>query len=67
MVVRKAGRRKMANNGDVPPSSSCLTYSYVSPKVSLECEKLSEEELKDMSSEVKTYSIEELSKRKEGN
>ncbi|WP_257154819.1 hypothetical protein [Bacillus toyonensis] len=65
MGVRKAGRRKISNNGDFPPSNGYQTYSYVSPKVTLECEKLTEDELKALSSDVKTYRVEEINKNKE--
>ncbi|PHE64448.1 hypothetical protein COF68_06315 [Bacillus toyonensis] len=66
MSVKRAGVRRIRNNGDAPPSLGYQTYSYISPKVSLECEKLSEEELKAMSSEVKTYNINDLDSKKEG-
>lgn len=66
MSVKKAGVRRIRNNGDAPPSLGYQTYSYVSPKMTLECEKLSEEELKSMSSEVKTYNINDLDYNKKG-
>ncbi|WP_270394490.1 hypothetical protein [Bacillus paranthracis] len=70
MVVRNAGRRRAGDsyrslNSTILSSTSSQMYSYSSPKVTLECEKLSEEELKQLSGEVKVYKLEDLVKENE--
>jgi len=67
--VRRAGRRRAGDpwrstSSTQGASRASQIYSYSSPKVSLECEKLSKEELANLSGEVKTYKLEELEERK---
>ncbi|PFT46224.1 hypothetical protein [Bacillus cereus] len=62
MIVKQAGRRRVGDlfrsvNSTQALSVSHQIYSYNSPKITLECEKLSQEELKKLSGEVKIYKI----------
>ncbi|ACK98694.1 MULTISPECIES: hypothetical protein [Bacillus cereus group] len=62
MIVKKAGRRRGGDlfrsvNSTQALSVSHQTYSYNSPKITLECEKLSQMELKKLSGEVKIYKL----------
>ncbi|PGB54300.1 hypothetical protein [Bacillus anthracis] len=72
MVVRNAGRRRAGDsyrslNSTLLSSNSLQMYSYSSPKVTLECEKLSDEELKKLSGEVKVYKLNDLEKKESEN
>ncbi|HEK9103305.1 TPA: hypothetical protein SUB30_004778 [Bacillus pseudomycoides] len=67
MTVRKGGRRRAGDpyrsiNSTQSLSTGFQTYSYSSPQVTLECEKLSDEELTKLSGEVKVYKLEDLEK-----
>ncbi|PEA25893.1 hypothetical protein CN984_12640 [Bacillus cereus] len=69
MGVRRAGRRRAGDpwrsvNSTKSAPSAHQTYSYGSPKMTLECEKLSKEELEKLSGEVVTYKLEELEGKK---
>ncbi|MGH0465333.1 hypothetical protein [Bacillus luti] len=68
MTVRKGGRRRAGdpyrsiNSTQGALSTGYQTYSYSSPQVTLECEKLSDEELTKLSGKVKVYKLEDLEK-----
>lgn len=67
MTVRNNGRRRAGDlyrsiNSTQYSSTGFQTYSYSSPQVTLECEKLSDEELTKLSGEVKVYKLEDLEK-----
>lgn len=67
MPVRNNGRRRAGDlyrsiNSTQCSSTGFQMYSYSSPQVTLECEKLSGEELTKLSGEVKVYKLEDLEK-----
>ncbi|PGT35657.1 hypothetical protein COC97_24595 [Bacillus anthracis] len=67
MTIRKSGKRRAGDMYRSLSSTQSLstryqTYSYSSPQVTLECEKLSDEELTKLSGEVKVYKLEDLEK-----
>lgn len=69
MGVRRGGRRRAGDpwrsvNSTKSAPSAHQMYSYDSPKMTLECEKLSKEELEKLSGEVVTYRLEELEGKK---
>lgn len=62
MIVKQASRRRVGDlfrsvNSTRALSVSHQIYNYSSPKITLECEKLSQEELKKLSGEVKIYNL----------
>ena len=71
MTVRNSGRRRAGdpyrsiNSTQGAVSTGYQTYSYSSPQVTLECEKLSDDELKKLSGEVKVYKLEDIEKENE--
>ncbi|MCY8549375.1 hypothetical protein MOD25_05595 [Bacillus haynesii] len=58
MSVRKYGRKRVRCNGKVWGNTQ--VFEYRSPSITLDCEKLTDEELKKLSGEVKTYNIKDL-------
>ncbi|RXJ13440.1 hypothetical protein ETJ91_26185 [Bacillus albus] len=66
MKVRNNGRRRAGNpyrninSTQGAFATGYQTYSYGSPQVTLECEKLSDEELTKLSGEMKVYKLEDL-------
>ncbi|MGG5784502.1 hypothetical protein [Bacillus albus] len=66
MTVRNNGRRRAGNpyrninSTQGAFATGYQTYSYGSPQVTLECEKLSDEELTKLSGEMKVYKLEDL-------
>ncbi|OOR14184.1 hypothetical protein BW897_03915 [Bacillus cereus] len=73
MAVRKNGRRRAGdsyrsiNSTQGAVSTGYQTYSYSSPQVTLECEKLSDDELNKLSGEVKVYKLDDLKKKENKN
>ncbi|HDR8183749.1 TPA: hypothetical protein QC116_003174 [Bacillus thuringiensis] len=68
MTVRNNGRRRTGdpyrniNSTQGAFATVYQTYSYSSPQVTLECDKLSEEELTKLSGEMTVYKLEDLEK-----
>ncbi|MGG1746770.1 hypothetical protein ABDI04_05120 [Bacillus licheniformis] len=58
MSVRKHGRKRTLCNGKVWGKTQ--VFEYRSPSITLDCEKLTDEEFKKLSGEVKTYNIKDL-------
>jgi len=61
MSVRKYGRKTARCNGKVWGKTQ--VFEYRSPSVTLDCEKLTDEELEKLSGEVKTYNIKDLEEK----
>ncbi|MES9780310.1 hypothetical protein ABWK43_05400 [Bacillus thuringiensis] len=71
MTVKNSGRRRAGdsyrsiNSTQGAVSTGYQTYSYISPQVTLECEKLTDEEISRLSGEVKVYKIDDFKKKGE--
>ncbi|PEP21499.1 hypothetical protein [Bacillus wiedmannii] len=73
MTIRNSGRRRAGDSYRSVNSTQGLVstgyqiYSYSSPQVTLECEKLSDDELNKLSGEVKVYKLDDLKEKENRN